>query len=66
MDSYLISRTFSREVGEHADSVFNENGTVTTVPKYPLEWMPELSNGREDDILVLPNVAVLVSCYSSS
>jgi hypothetical protein len=51
-------------MGEHADTVFNDNGTLTAVPKYPLVFIPELSNGREDDILVLPNVAVLVSFYT--
>lgn len=54
-----------RERGVHADPQFNENGTITSTPKYPLEWIPELSNGSEDDILVLPNVALLVSVISN-
>ncbi|KAK7582276.1 hypothetical protein V9T40_013721 [Parthenolecanium corni] len=49
-----------RETGVHADPKFNhENGTITSIPKYPLEWVPEMSNGTEDDILTLPNVALL-------
>lgn len=41
---------------------FNDNGTLSAVPKHPLLWMPELSGGRkEDDILILPNIALLVS-----
>lgn len=53
---------FYRETGVHADPKFNhENGTITSIPKYPLEWVPEMSNGTEDDILTLPNVALLVS-----
>ncbi|XP_065217044.1 scavenger receptor class B member 1-like isoform X2 [Planococcus citri] len=48
-----------REIGEHADIEFNDNGTVSAVPKYPLEWVPELSVGTEEDKLMLPNVALL-------
>lgn len=41
---------------------FNGNGTLTTEPKHPLVWNEELSLGnREDDMFMLPNIAMLVS-----
>lgn len=44
--------------------VFNNNGTVSTVPKHPLVWDEELSMGRrEDDVLMLPNIALLVRYF---
>lgn len=46
---------------EHVNISFNTNGTFTSVPIHPLKWVPEMSNGTEDDILVLPNIALLVS-----
>jgi CD36 family. len=49
---------------EHTEVSFNNNGTLTTVPKHPLVWVPELSGGKEDDIVVLPNIALLVSSMS--
>ncbi|XP_069684657.1 scavenger receptor class B member 1-like isoform X2 [Periplaneta americana] len=48
-----------REYMEHTNVTFNDNGTLTTVPRHPLVWMPELSGGKEDDILVMPNIALL-------
>lgn len=49
-----------REIAEHANITFNhENGTVSAVPRFPLQWMPELNSGKEDDVLMLPNVALL-------
>lgn len=56
-----------RERLEHQNVTFNENGTVTAIPKHPLEWVPELSPGRkEDDLLTLPNIALLVSFISNT
>jgi hypothetical protein len=52
---------FSRELMEHTNVTFNDNGTLTMVPRHPLVWVPELSAGKEDDVLVLPNIALLVS-----
>lgn len=49
-----------REHLEHSNITFNENGTVTAIPKHPLTYIPELSGGAEDDILILPNIALLV------
>jgi len=49
---------------EHTEVSFNDNGTLTTVPKHPLVWEPEQSAGKEDDIFVLPNIALLVSSLS--
>jgi hypothetical protein len=46
---------------EHTNVTFNDNGTLTMVPRHPLVWVPELSAGKEDDVLVLPNIALLVS-----
>lgn len=49
---------------EHGNVTFNDNGTLSAIPKHPLLWMPELSGGRkEDDILILPNIALLVSFH---
>ena len=46
----------------HDNITFNDNGTVSASPKHPLVWVPELSEGRlEDDQLILPNIALLVS-----
>ncbi|XP_030747481.1 scavenger receptor class B member 1-like isoform X2 [Sitophilus oryzae] len=49
-----------RELMTHENVTFNENGTLTTNPFHPLVWAPELSEGRqEDDLLILPNIALL-------
>ncbi|CAG9856254.1 unnamed protein product [Phyllotreta striolata] len=49
-----------RELISHENVTFNENGTLTAAPKHPLIWVPELSEGRkEDDMLILPNIALL-------
>ena len=46
----------------HENITFNDNGTVSTIPHHPLEWREELSGSRsEDDMLYLPNIALLVS-----
>lgn len=46
----------------HENVTFNDNGTVTAVPYHPLVWVPELSIGdHENDVLILPNIAILVS-----
>lgn len=52
----------SRELLSHENITFNSNGTVSTTPKHPLVWQEELSEGNsEDDELILPNIALLVS-----
>ncbi|XP_022199690.1 scavenger receptor class B member 1 isoform X1 [Nilaparvata lugens] len=48
-----------RENMRHGNVTFNANGTMTAVPLHPLVWVPEMSNGTEQDILVLPNIALL-------
>lgn len=48
-----------REGMAHINVSMNDNGTVSAIPIHPLTWVPELSNGTEDDILVLPNIALL-------
>jgi hypothetical protein len=60
--SAFISSFSSREMFMHDKVSFNDNGTVSAVPRHPLVWVPELSEGRrEDDLLILPNIALLVS-----
>ncbi|KAG7295692.1 hypothetical protein JYU34_021976 [Plutella xylostella] len=49
-----------KELLEHKVTKFNDNGTVSAIPKHPLQWVDELSEGRkEDDILYLPHIALL-------
>lgn len=50
----------------HDNVTFNTNGTLSTNPKHPLVWQEHMSAGnREDDILILPNIALLVSAIFS-
>ncbi|XP_012221741.2 scavenger receptor class B member 1 isoform X2 [Linepithema humile] len=51
---YVYKETF-----QHANVVFNDNGTLSAVPIHPLTYIPELSNGTEEDLLILPNIALL-------
>ncbi|XP_032672792.1 scavenger receptor class B member 1-like isoform X2 [Odontomachus brunneus] len=48
-----------REFLEHANVVFNGNGTLTTTPFHPLQYVPEMSNGTEEDLVIMPNIALL-------
>ncbi|KAJ2943334.1 hypothetical protein O0L34_g12141 [Tuta absoluta] len=49
-----------KESLEHQVLKFNENNTMSVVPKHPLTWVPELSDGHsEDDVLFLPHIALL-------
>ncbi|XP_033223923.1 scavenger receptor class B member 1-like [Belonocnema kinseyi] len=48
-----------KELMEHGNVTFNDNGTLTAIPLHPLEYVPELSAGAEDDLLILPNIALL-------
>ncbi|CAH0385788.1 unnamed protein product [Bemisia tabaci] len=48
-----------KESMEHLNPSFNPNGTITATPIHPLTWVPHLSNGTEEDILILPNIALL-------
>lgn len=50
-----------REMFEHSDVVFNDNGTLSAKPLHPLIYIPELSNGTEEDLLIMPNIALFVS-----
>lgn len=51
-----------REMFAHHNVTFNDNDTVSAIPRHPLIWQPELSQGRtEEDLLYLPNIALLVS-----
>ncbi|XP_014204686.1 lysosome membrane protein 2-like [Copidosoma floridanum] len=49
-----------KEFLEHGNISFNDNGTVSTVPLHPLKFMPHLSNGTESDVIIMPNIALLV------
>ncbi|XP_047363879.1 scavenger receptor class B member 1-like isoform X2 [Vespa velutina] len=49
-----------REHMEHGNIKFNSNGTVSVTPLHPLIYVPEMSNGTEQDILILPNIALLM------
>ncbi|CAK1592881.1 unnamed protein product [Parnassius mnemosyne] len=45
---------------EHEVLRFNDNGTLSAIPKHPLTWVEELSEGnKEDDIVYLPHIALL-------
>lgn len=46
---------------EHNNITFNDNGTFTITPGFSLRWVPELNTVTEDDVLILPNIALLVS-----
>ncbi|XP_015379121.1 PREDICTED: scavenger receptor class B member 1-like isoform X1 [Diuraphis noxia] len=48
-----------RENSAHKNVTFNSNDTLTMTPVFPLTWVPELNTGKEDDVLVLPNIALL-------
>ncbi|KAL6257532.1 hypothetical protein P5V15_011106 [Pogonomyrmex californicus] len=47
-----------KELFEHANIVFNDNGTLSAVPVHPLQWIPEMSNGTEEDLVIMPNIAL--------
>ncbi|XP_029158786.1 scavenger receptor class B member 1-like isoform X2 [Nylanderia fulva] len=50
-----------KEVLEHSDVVFNDNGTLSTKSLHPLIYIPEMSNGTEEDLVIMPNIALFVS-----
>uniref|UniRef100_A0A1B6DV03 Scavenger receptor class B member 1 n=1 Tax=Clastoptera arizonana TaxID=38151 RepID=A0A1B6DV03_9HEMI len=43
----------------HANVSFNSNNTMSSIPLHPLTYVPELSNGSEDDLVIMPNIAML-------
>lgn len=45
---------------EHGNVTFNDNGTVSAVPRHPLKYVAERSVGTDQDQLVMPNIALLV------
>lgn len=46
----------------HENITFNDNNTMSTTPSHPLVWQEHLSEGRrEDDEVVMLNIAMLVS-----
>ncbi|XP_055853022.1 scavenger receptor class B member 1 isoform X2 [Episyrphus balteatus] len=49
-----------KELMTHENVTFNENGTVSAIPRHPLVWQEELSGGRrEDDAVYMLNIAML-------
>ncbi|KAF2896791.1 hypothetical protein ILUMI_09386 [Ignelater luminosus] len=49
-----------REALSHENVTFNANGTVSAIPHHPLVWIPELSEGhQEDDQVIMPHIALL-------
>lgn len=50
-----------REIFEHSNVVFNDNGTLSAIPVHPLTYIPEMSNGTEEDLVIMPNIALFVS-----
>lgn len=66
MSTYLKITNFllliCREIADYLDPKFNhDEGTVTITPTDRMEWIPHLNSKSEDDILVMPNVVMLVS-----
>ncbi|XP_011260919.1 scavenger receptor class B member 1 isoform X2 [Camponotus floridanus] len=47
-----------KENFKHTNIVFNDNGTLSTKPVHPLKYIPELSNGTEEDLVIMPNIAL--------
>ncbi|KAG5320971.1 SCRB1 protein, partial [Pseudoatta argentina] len=47
-----------KEIFEHANVVFNDNGTLSATPMHPLKYIPEMSNGTEEDLVIMPNIAL--------
>ncbi|XP_018301690.1 scavenger receptor class B member 1 isoform X2 [Mycetomoellerius zeteki] len=50
---YVYKETF-----EHANVIFNDNGTLSSIPVHPLKYIPEMSNGTEEDLVIMPNIAL--------
>lgn len=47
-----------KELFEHTDIVFNDNGTLSAKPVHPLNYIPEMSHGTEEDLVIMPNIAL--------
>nr|XP_013100075.1 unnamed protein product [Stomoxys calcitrans] len=48
-----------KEIMTHENVTFNENNTMSTNPSHPLVYQEHLSVGREDDEVVMLNIAML-------
>lgn len=58
---WLVLNSFCREEAIHHNISFNhDEGTVSSSPRYTLQWASELNTGQENDTLVLPHLAMLV------
>lgn len=47
------------EALEHVDVRFNDNDTMSFREKRTFTFLPELSNGSEDDVIVVPNLPLI-------
>ncbi|XP_075149222.1 scavenger receptor class B member 1 isoform X2 [Haematobia irritans] len=48
-----------KEIMTHENITFNDNNTMSTNPSHPLVWQEHLSVGKEDDEVVMLNIAML-------
>ncbi|CAI6355260.1 unnamed protein product [Macrosiphum euphorbiae] len=48
-----------REIFTHTNVTFNTNDTMTITPVFTLKWVPELNTRKEEDVFILPNVALM-------
>lgn len=54
-----------REILENTESVFNDNGTLSFIPRRELKFIREMSVGDPKEQYVhVPNVPLLVSSYN--
>jgi hypothetical protein len=60
---YIFS---SREVWEKVNLQINSNDTITFNQRKTFQFSPELSVGDEDDMVVVPNIPMLVSIFPLS
>lgn len=51
-----------REYRNKTNVTFHENDTVSYLEYRNLFFQPHLSNGSEDEYIVVPNILMLVSC----
>lgn len=56
-----------REILEHQNITFNDNGTMTYIPRRRVVYIPELSvSDPMKDMVNVPNVPILVRCMLSN
>lgn len=60
---FLFNLIFRMRFDYEEKSFDSEEGTMTAHPEYFFDWVPEMSNGSENDSLVLPNIPLMVGKY---